>query len=595
MALPERIELGWRTLQELPGVCALGDWESCGLQWRLPLRASSAQLGEFIPTETHWWLVVDGDYPQGDVTFYPDAISGLKCTFQHQSHNGTAENGEPYRTGNPCLTLPTAPIATLYGGGEPTRALYRLRWHGERLLEWLELAAADGLALKDAPFELPDLPLKDSSRSFGFFEDADSYSTWEGTTAHAGVVDLCEINKRLLFATAFRTDADVIFEPAWGSIIHATKSRLSGVWLRFETPCIQRPWQYPETLGDLIQVAHCDNLDALEVLRKQALMALQRGQEWLPVLLGFPVPRVNGGATVRLHWQLISLKLSSKLPKGARRGDPRSLWTVNRAHGFAEGARLQYFRSENLNPEEIATRGRLPDTLTNRRFVIIGAGALGSAVAENLVRAGALHLKLIDHERLTVKNLVRHQLNLNAVGKPKASRLALHLQALNPNASIEGYDEKFPPRERTVAYNAILEADVIINATASDQVGHDLGLVRFEGDKAFISVSLGWRAQKLFFYGARSKRFPNDRYSELLAPYLERERSAITLDDFPWEGIGCHHPVFPARHDDVQLMAASAVKLIEEYLESGRNSSLCTLSQNHNEGRFGGIVREETA
>lgn len=34
----------------------------------------------------------------------------------------------------------------------------------------------------------------------------------------------------------------------------------------------------------------------------------------------------------------------------------------------------------------------------------------------------------------------------------------------------------------------------------------------------------------------------------------------------PWEGIGCWHPVFPARADDIALNAALAVKFIESFL-----------------------------
>jgi hypothetical protein len=42
-----------------------------------------------------------------------------------------------------------------------------------------------------------------------------------------------------------------------------------------------------------------------------------------------------------------------------------------------------------------------------------------------------------------------------------------------------------------------------------------------------------------------------------------RDRKEYGSQQLPREGVGCWHPVFPARADDVWLLASAAVKCLE--------------------------------
>ena len=108
-----------------------------------------------------------------------------------------------------------------------------------------------------------------------------------------------------------------------------------------------------------------------------------------------------------------------------------------------------------------------PDT---RKAVLVGAGAIGSHLADCLAREGRFLWTVIDDDRLLPHNLARHiaannqvtrrkaqiladHINGTFMGTPQATAIAANLFADGPDgASIEG---------------ALREADLIIDATAS--------------------------------------------------------------------------------------------------------------------------------
>ena len=74
------------------------------------------------------------------------------------------------------------------------------------------------------------------------------------------------------------------------------------------------------------------------------------------------------------------------------------------------------------------------------RVAIIGVGALGSAVAELLARAGVGHLRLVDRDVVELSNLQRQALYDQAdadAGRAKAQAAAAHLAAIDASLAVE--------------------------------------------------------------------------------------------------------------------------------------------------------------
>jgi len=78
--------------------------------------------------------------------------------------------------------------------------------------------------------------------------------------------------------------------------------------------------------------------------------------------------------------------------------------------------------------------------LISSRVVIIGCGALGSAQAESLARAGVGKLRIVDRDFVEFSNLQRQTMFTEtdaAERLPKAIAAADHLQAMNSEIHIE--------------------------------------------------------------------------------------------------------------------------------------------------------------
>jgi hypothetical protein len=81
----------------------------------------------------------------------------------------------------------------------------------------------------------------------------------------------------------------------------------------------------------------------------------------------------------------------------------------------------------------------------------------------------------------------------------------------------------------------------------------------WQSEKVFISLAMTWRAEGLFAYAASETMFP---VLDATSRFRNSASPEIDLGDARIEGIGCWHPVFPARADDVQLWAAVSTKFI---------------------------------
>ena len=77
----------------------------------------------------------------------------------------------------------------------------------------------------------------------------------------------------------------------------------------------------------------------------------------------------------------------------------------------------------------------------------------------------------------------------------------------------------------------------------------------------------------------------------MLAALAALEREEYDLDELPRDGPGCWHPRHPARIDDVWMMSAAAVKLVEQAIDLPPKAPSLTVLEQHKDakGNFAGI------
>jgi len=555
-----------------------------------------------VPPETEWYVLVDPAYPWGVITFYPARERGITQTFPHQNYNGAGPVGAPWRQGDPCLDTSVRTLGRHGYDSEPYGLHERLRWRFQRALDWLVAAAQGALAPTGDPFELPQFPGPSALRlgiapaenrgTIAFTEGEESFAAWQAIRTQRGLLDLTKIGPGQFVVRRFCGVGDRdIMTPPWGGFIEqGATTRSVGAWLRLTAPVALLPWQAPATWGELRRAVREQGATLDDPLR--AVLPHLRGGERRVLLLGFPIPETIGGASRQMHWQALLLP---PLMRSAQRIDgfrpnEGGRWIQDRVGVLADNQPLEWLPSENWNDRELTTRGRLPAPLTQQEILVIGTGALGSAVAELLVRAGVRRLVAIDGDALEAGNLVRHTLGLDAVGQPKAEAVAERLNRASPHASVVAIPGRFPPASE--ADQALVRrCRVVLDCTGDDAVLHHLERFGWPGETLFASLSLSLGVRRLYCFEASAEAFPLGTFRALIAPWLAEDIDAQGERPLPRAGIGCWHPVFPARADDVWLLAAVAVKHLAGLMENSQPQPRLAVFEQQDDGGFSGVRR----
>ncbi len=569
-------------------------WDADYAKWSLHCRLAPDVDGTaHIPAMSNWYVLADPEYPWGTITFCPANDGGLVATFQHQHHNGTGPGDRPWRAGDICLDTTVRVLDRAGDDDEPYTAHERLRWRFRRALDWLDAAARGILTLPGEPFELPEFPTVAGARTVAYAEGRDSYAVWDALPDRAGNVDLVRVREGIYAVARFHgTGGRSVFEPHWGSALSPeVDGATRGIWLRLDAVPVLAPWQAPSTWGELRAVAREQGCD-IDTLLRANIRTLRDDQEHI-ALLGFPIPERVGETPTQLHWQALLLPPLTPARGSATypgfRPNEDGKWMRDRMTILTNERSLTWLVAENWHPDQLASRGRLPVNVTTGSVLIIGTGALGSALAEMLVRAGWYHALLLDGDRLQAGNLVRHTLGLRELGEYKASAVAARLNLASPHATIEALDANFPPRDGST-WEQIRRCRVVIDTTGSDAVLQSLAVFPWEGSKLFFSVSLGIEARRLYCFTAMGECFPHAIFRGEIGPWLLRDREEREAPELPREGIGCWHPVFPARADDIWLFASLAAKHLTERITARQIRPTLAVFERFNErGMLAGV------
>lgn len=119
------------------------------------------------------------------------------------------------------------------------------------------------------------------------------------------------------------------------------------------------------------------------------------------------------------------------------------------------------------------------------RVVVIGCGALGSSLAETMVRAGVGSLRVVDRDFVEESNLQRQALFDQADADdalPKAVAAERHLRRLNPEVAVEGVVADVEPGN---AAALITGADVVLDGTDNFET-------RFLLNDVCLAASVPW-------------------------------------------------------------------------------------------------------
>jgi hypothetical protein len=146
-----------------------------------------------------------------------------------------------------------------------------------------------------------------------------------------------------------------------------------------------------------------------------------------------------------------------------------------------------------LNDDVGKRSGRSAGTRA-KRVALVGAGSVGSKVAESLVRSGVRELVVVDGDVMLPPNLERHALDWRDVGYRKVDALERRLLAIAPDLRIitRAVNLRWQLSAKNHAGNVELltGADVIVDATGDMPTSLYLGALASVSARPFLTVQV---------------------------------------------------------------------------------------------------------
>lgn len=147
-------------------------------------------------------------------------------------------------------------------------------------------------------------------------------------------------------------------------------------------------------------------------------------------------------------------------------------------HGKGGASSILRLSITDCSPQFVHSRNFEFETLRDKKIAIVGCGAIGSYLAQSLVRLGAGQgkgaLALVDHETLQPENLGRHVLGYPGLFQNKAEALQAEFKRQFPLSNIEAV------KKDVKGYPQLFGLNLVIDATGEEAVSEFLNGSRIE-------------------------------------------------------------------------------------------------------------------
>lgn len=98
------------------------------------------------------------------------------------------------------------------------------------------------------------------------------------------------------------------------------------------------------------------------------------------------------------------------------------------------------YNVKRVDPEFMLTRGGNGNSFIDKKVLVIGGGSVGSAVAEELIKAAVINVDVVDKEILEIDNCYRHNCGFKYVNKKKAEAIKDKLIAYYPHSNVSAFN-----------------------------------------------------------------------------------------------------------------------------------------------------------
>lgn len=327
----------------------------------------------------------------------------------------------------------------------------------ERMRVWLEAAGAGQLDPTDAPLH-PPVAYPSSTNVFVIRADTPTRDLTEPAWLGGAVTK--KVREGRFDVVAWTELEDWGNESAEQSAVGA---------LLFPQPL---PMEYPSKVNDLIKIIEDSGMAfglLYRVLRLISLLTAEGQPGFL--ILGAPMRRKAAGEPLRPHlttWEIGAETLSVLRTMIASSGEDAV--ARDKLVDWMVSAEVRWCRVMEDRAEIVQRRDgpSLMSYFSGKRALLLGCGALGSAIAESIARSGATALHLVDRDMVKPGVLVRQRYSDSDIGLPKVEALKHRLDATGLPCAVT--TSSCDLSAQALTRFQLDQYDIVIDATASTRV-----------------------------------------------------------------------------------------------------------------------------
>jgi len=352
------------------------------------------------------------------------------------------------------------------------------------------------------------------------------------------------------------------------------------------------PMQFPKMGADLFKELSKQNVDRYQIIRNLAIASLftEKGDA-IHLVVGLPMRRAADGSP-RIHVAVWSTppafadSLRSALPKDTDTEGLRAIRQelADALYSLLEKTEIAWCQVMEDRSEIVVRRdrGTSLEWFAGKKVLVLGCGALGSWVAEMLVRVNLRSLHVLDSANVKPGVLARQNYLPSDIGSNKAAALVRRLKAVDPRLAIEGFAvEAHGYLTRTP--EAIRGYDAVIDCTASSifQMKMERDWRLFGGrTPPIMSMVTDAKARRclLVCISPNSGGGMWDAYVQLKHRLCAQRSSPELVSAFYSENAvkdlfqpepGCSDPTFAGSTADVCCVASTALNMAAEHWAKG--------------------------
>ena len=237
------------------------------------------------------------------------------------------------------------------------------------------------------------------------------------------------------------------------------------------------PFEYPATVHSLLNELGAHGIDYAPFVWHLASLANHtQARMPLTVVLGTPMRRVEAGGRALQHlavWEIPGDDADKlREMQVATEGDDADAReeAIAKVARWSVDAKVGWCDVREMRPEVTRRRDQTSPMawFRGKRVAIWGCGAIGTQVAEAVVRAGASRIELVDNQKVAPGLLVRQGFEDSDIGQRKAAALAGRLKRIEPDIETEAIGDDLIYRLGEA--NPLPDVDILIDCTASSAV-----------------------------------------------------------------------------------------------------------------------------